>query len=134
MLLNFHSRLTRVGKCDPESVFLADRDYSRQSRGTNQFMPPGRTIVLRDNAGLVVFGWVWQQYRDDGQKGYNCSIFRNNPAAAVRKSFLRPKVVGKCFRAAGYKLRLNKNGKPHTTKEGLWLFIKRSANRERGEG
>src|SRR5690242_4973937 len=56
---------------------LANRHYSRQTVGRNQFMPPGRTIVIRDAAGLTVFGWLWQQYRDDQEVGYNCSIFRN---------------------------------------------------------
>jgi hypothetical protein len=77
MMLDFTGGLIRVGKFDAESVLLADRHYSRQKIGTNQFMPPGRTMVLRDAAGLVVFGWLWQEKRDDKQDGYNCSIFRN---------------------------------------------------------
>lgn len=77
MMFDFTGGLVRVGKFDVESVLLADRHYSRQKVGTNQFMPPGRTIVLRDAAGLVVFGWLWQEKRDDKQDGYNCSIFRN---------------------------------------------------------
>lgn len=76
-LLKFSDELVRVGKFDPESVLLADRHYSRQKRGTNQFMPPGRTMILRSAEGDVVFGWLWQNKRDDGQIGYNCSIFRN---------------------------------------------------------
>ena len=67
----------RVGKCDAESAILADRHYSRQSVGSPQFMPPGKTIVLRNSEGTVVFGWLWQDKRDDGQRGFNCSIFRN---------------------------------------------------------
>ncbi len=77
MLLVFHDGLVRVGKFDIESALLADKHYSRQKVGTNQFMPPGRTIVLRSSAGDVVFGWLWQEKRDDKQEGYNCSIFRN---------------------------------------------------------
>ena len=77
MLLPFSEGLTRVGKGDLESCLLADAHYSRQSPGANQFMPPGRTIVLRDSQGTVVFGWLWQDKRDDGQRGFNCSIFRN---------------------------------------------------------
>lgn len=77
MLLNFTDELVRIGKCDFECCQLADRHYSRQKPGTNQFMPPGKTMVLRSAAGDVVFGWLWQQKRDDGQVGYNCSIFRN---------------------------------------------------------
>jgi hypothetical protein len=77
MLLKFSDELVRVGKFDLEACLLADKHYSRQKPGTNQFMPPGRTIVLRSAEGDVVFGWLWQLKRDDGQAGYNCSIFRN---------------------------------------------------------
>lgn len=156
MLLPFTDGLVRVGKFDCESAFLADRHYSRQSIGTNQFMPPGRTIVLRNTEGSIVFGWLWQNKRDDGQAGYNCSIFRNESArlssdvileaerfafevwgrnrtftyiypsklrAPIHK-YRKSKVPGKCFVAAGYKLRVHKNGKPHVSTNGLWLFIK----------
>jgi hypothetical protein len=77
LLLKFTDGLIRVGKFDLESALLADRHYSRQKVGTNQFMPPGRTMVLRNAEGTVVFGWLWQLKRDDGEDGYNCSIFRN---------------------------------------------------------
>lgn len=77
MLLKFSDELIRVGKFDLESCLLADRHYSRQKPGTNQFMPPGKTMILRSSEGDVVFGWLWQTKRDDGQLGYNCSIFRN---------------------------------------------------------
>jgi len=77
MLLPFSDRLVITDKFDDEAVRLADRHYSRQKPGTNQFMPPGKTMVIRDTEGTIVFGWLWQEYRDDGQSGYNCSIFRN---------------------------------------------------------
>jgi len=79
MLLPFNDELRVTGKFDPEMCLLADAHYSRQKPGTNQFLPPGRTLVLRDNLGLVLFGWLWQlpEYRDDGESGYCCSIFRN---------------------------------------------------------
>jgi hypothetical protein len=124
-LLQFDNELVRVGKFDYESVLLADRHYSRQKPGTNQFMPPGRTIVLRSDAGDVVFGWLWQHKRDDGQQGFNCSIFRNESARqsseiileaekiAVREwgqnrgfTYIDPNEVSKnpgyCFKCAGW--------------------------------
>lgn len=156
MMLAFTDGLVRVGKFDPESVMLADRHCSRQKIGTNQFMPPGQTIVLRNAEGTAVFGWLWQEKRDDNQSGYNCSIFRNesarlssdiiaeaeaaafsewgpsrlftyiNPLALKPPAhkFRKPKIAGKCFIAAGWKLRVRKNGKPHTSKSGLLLFVK----------
>ena len=156
MLLPFHDGLMQIGKFDPECVELADKHYSRQKVGTNQFMPPGRTIVLRNYEGTVVFGWLWQDKRDDGQQGYNCSIFRNESSrlssdvileaetyafsvwgpnrvftyidpSKLRKQehkYRHAKVPGKCFFAAGWKLRLKKNGKPHVSSNGLYLFVK----------
>lgn len=157
MLLPFTDSLVQVGKGDVEAVLLADRHYSRQKHGTNQFMPPGRTMVLRDSQGTVVFGWLWQEKRDDGQAGYNCSIFRNESSRRSSEIILeaeqavfiywgpnrlfsyvdptklrlptqkyrKPKIPGRCFFAAGWKIRLRKNGKPHTSTNGLYLFIKR---------
>ena len=128
MLLKFNDALIRVGKFDLESCLLADRHYSRQKPGTNQFMPPGKTMVLRSAEGDVVFGWLWQMIRDDGQLGYNCSIFRNESArrsseiileaetAAVTEwganrgfTYIDPGSVrhkrdpGRCFLRAGWK-------------------------------
>jgi len=156
-MLKFTDGLIRVNKFDPESAALADRHYSRQTVGSNQFMPPGRTMVLRNAEGTIVFGWLSQDKRDDHQIGYNCSIFRNESdrlssdvileaerAVAeawganrlftyVDPSALRPaahkyrkrKMPGRCFIAAGWKLRVHKDGRPHVSSSGLWLFVKR---------
>jgi hypothetical protein len=156
MLLPFTDGLSQVGKFDYESVLLADAHYSRQKAGTNQFMPPGRTLVLRNNEGTIVFGWLWQDKRDDGQRGYNCSIFRNvssrlssdvileaeqkvfaywginrlftyvdpNKLRIPTHSYRKPKIPGRCFIKAGWKLRVHKNGAPHISSNGLYLFVK----------
>src|SRR5579872_6895540 len=77
MRLPFSDSLVISTKFDSECARLADAHYSRQKFGSPQFMPPGKTIVIRDNEGLIVFGWLWQAYRDDNQEGFNCCIFRN---------------------------------------------------------
>jgi hypothetical protein len=77
MLLDFTGELVQVSKFDFESCLFADQHYSRQKPGTHQFMPPGKTLILRSAAGDVLFGWLWQKIRADGQAGYNCSLFRN---------------------------------------------------------
>jgi hypothetical protein len=155
-MLPFTTGLVRVGKFDLESALLADKHYSRQTVGSNQFMPPGKTMVLRNTEGTIVFGWLSQEIRDDCQEGYNCSIFRNeslrrsseiileaeakvnqqwgparmftyvDPAALRRPGhkYRKPKIPGRCFFAAGWKLRVHKNGAPHTSSNGLWLFVK----------
>ena len=64
---------------DRELCELADRHYSRGLIGSSQFMPPGRTLVLRDTSGEIVFGWLWclEGLRYDKQDGFCCTIFRN---------------------------------------------------------
>lgn len=72
----------RVTKFDPVACALADRHYSRRKPGSNQFMPPGQTIVLLANDNLAVFGW-WRPHPASGFKamngldGWTCTIFRN---------------------------------------------------------
>jgi len=136
MLLAFDQKLHVATKFDPELVLLADRHYSRQKIGSYQFLPPGRTLVIRDNAGLVVFGWLHQQYRDDNEEGYNCAIFRNESARRssdvilecealvvsrwgkgraftyINPAKIRSTNPGYCFKQAGWRfVRQNPDGK-----------------------
>lgn len=72
------SSLLAVPRVDFDARVLADRHYSRQSPGAREFMPPGSTLVLRDHAGRLVFGWVLNTVpRFDGELGVCCTIFRN---------------------------------------------------------
>jgi len=131
-------------KFDHEMARLADMHYSRRVHGDRQFMPPGRTIVIRDQLGLLVFGWSSQVYRWDGETGYNCSIFRNESGRlssevileceeiAVRKwgpdrffTYIDPSKIrstnpGYCFKQAGWRF-------VRTNREGKHLLEKRSA-------
>ena len=76
--MNFGVGLVKTSRFDQVPRLLADRHYSRTSVGNPQFVGPGRVIVLRDAAGLVVFAWRWQlKDRPDGRIGYECAIFRN---------------------------------------------------------
>lgn len=76
MMLPF-SDLIESGRFDRELCALADRHYSRQTPGAPQFCPPGELIMLRDSRAEFVFAWLNQKYRMDEQRGYYCSIFRN---------------------------------------------------------
>lgn len=130
------SALIVTTKFDIEMSKLADRHYPRRVHGDRQFMPPGKTIVIRDGLGLIVFGWSWQQFRWDGESGYNCSIFRNESgrlsseiileceAIAVTRwgvnrmfTYVDPGEVrspnpGYCFKVVGWKfVRENQRGK-----------------------
>ena len=98
--------------------------------------------------------WPDDEKRMDGQTGYNCAIFRNESPRKAHEiileaerlafekwgpnrlySYIDPnktrvikrrgvRIVGFCYRLAGWKPRLYKNGRPHLSKSGLWLFIK----------
>jgi hypothetical protein len=87
-LLPLSDELLRTTPFDAECAALADRHYSRQTPGSNQFMGNGKKIVLRDNDGSVVFGWLWSEFRNDGERGYNCAIFRNESDRVASETIL----------------------------------------------
>lgn len=70
----------RVTKFDGRGVTLADRHYSRRTPGSDQFMPPGQTVVLVSPD--AVFGW-WRPHPRanitpmNGLDGWTCTIFHN---------------------------------------------------------
>jgi len=74
---------TKTTKFDPRAASLADRHYTRQTVGSPQFMPSGRTIVLLTEDGLAVWGTSWQVgdgvlwATHDWPRAWICSIFRN---------------------------------------------------------
>lgn len=145
MLLPFSEDLVITSRFDPETARLADLHYSRQKVGTPQFMPPGSVKVIRDTHGLLVFGWLWQEHRDDKQEGYCCSIFRNESPRLSSDVILECERIifgiwgpnrtftyvdpdeiqspnpGYCFKCAGYK---------HVgySKSGLHLLAKEHRN------
>jgi hypothetical protein len=73
---------TQVDKWDSRAVAMADRHYSRRTKGSTQFMPPGETLVLMSRAEDAVFGW-WRPHPSSaiklwsGLDGWTCTIFRN---------------------------------------------------------
>lgn len=72
----------QVEKFAPAAVRLADKHYSRRTQGSNQFMPPGQTLVLLTPDSLAVFGWWRPDPRAgivpmNGLDGWTCTIFRN---------------------------------------------------------
>jgi len=57
----------------------------------------------------------------DPNKTQTITALRNYPKWGIRKG---ERIVGFCYLKAGWKPRLHKNGKPHLSKAGQWLFIK----------
>jgi hypothetical protein len=81
---------TRTTKFDRDCATVADRHYSRRTVGSNQFMPPGQTVVLKTSG--AIWGW-WRPHPDagfealNGMDGWTCTIFRNE-SSGVRSSQL----------------------------------------------
>lgn len=144
MLLPLSDGLMRTSPFDSECAELADRHYSRRTIGAKQFAYNGRKLVLRDQAGLVLFVWMFPDptLRMDGQTGYNNAIFRNEStrrsseiileaeALAVEKwgpnrayTYIDPREVvsanpGYCFKCAGWtRIGYAKDGKHLLVKE-----------------
>ncbi len=64
---------------DPRARELADRHYSRNSKkiGHHLFVGPGERMVLVLPDYSALFVWKKEVYRQDGQAGVACSLFRN---------------------------------------------------------
>jgi hypothetical protein len=148
MLLPFTDSLVITGAADCEAALLADSHYSRQTIGARQFMPNGEKMVIRDAAGLMVFGWLFQKHRKDGQNGLNCSIFKNDSGRLsseiileceslavgrwglqrmftyVAPSKIRSANPGYCFKRAGWTIVRNEDGSIYVSPKGNILLEK----------
>lgn len=65
-------------RADPHGRQLADRHYNRQNIGADQFVPPGRCLVLVAEGALWVTSWPLPEYVQHAWPGaWICSAFRN---------------------------------------------------------
>lgn len=68
-------------RADPEARKIADRHYNRQKPGTDQFVPPGRCLVMvseHDGPALWVTSYPYAEYvQHDWAGAWICSAFRN---------------------------------------------------------
>jgi hypothetical protein len=65
-------------RCDPRARDLADRHYNRQSVGADNFVPPGRCLVLWTPGAFWVTSWPFAEYVRHAWAGaWMCSAFRN---------------------------------------------------------
>lgn len=65
---------------EPATRRIADRHYNRQKIGSDQFVPPGRCLVLRtpDADAFWVTSWPFAEYVKHAWAGaWVCSAFRN---------------------------------------------------------
>jgi hypothetical protein len=121
---------------NPEARKLADNHYSRKTKGATFFCGPGEKLVLITPDKRALFVWRRNKYRQDGQKGVECSLFRNEGTylssklikqavkmarekwvAARLFTYVNPSAIkstdpGHCFKRAGWrKIGTNHNGK-----------------------
>lgn len=87
-------RWLEVGKCDARAASVADRHYSRQTRGDQQFLPPGETLALlhEDPDGRAVWG-VCHNLSPRGGRRWRCTIFRNESRALSSELIRRATVL-----------------------------------------
>lgn len=66
-------------RADPVARRIADNHYNRQKVGADQFVPPGRCVVLViDAAALWITSWPFAEYVKHAWAGaWVCSAFRN---------------------------------------------------------
>ena len=94
-------------RASPSSCAIADRHYNRQKVGSPQFVPPGRCLVLIDDAvpALWVTSWPFAEYvKHEWAGAWVNSCFRNEgdgtasdmirAAVAVTRSQWTPPLLG----------------------------------------
>lgn len=64
---------------DPVALRLFQRHYSCSNLNpkNGQFVAPGEKMILLGGDAKALFVWNKQLFRQDGQQGINCSVFRN---------------------------------------------------------
>jgi hypothetical protein len=126
-----------IHQAHPDGRKLADNHYSRKTKGATQFVGPGEKLVLITQDKKALFAWRKNIYRQDGQKGIECSIFRNEgcmlSSMLIKKAvklarekwgsatrfftYVNPSAIkstnpGYCFLKAGWKKKgTNKDGR-----------------------
>jgi hypothetical protein len=77
------------GRSDPAARALADRHYSRKTKGAPWIGPPGKVLVLVTPCERAVWlsHWPRPELAMDGLDAWRCSLFRNE-APELRSSVL----------------------------------------------
>jgi len=87
-------------RADPTARALADRHYNRQSIGADQFVPPGRCVVLViPKVAFWVTSWPFAEYVKHAWAGaWVCSAFRNErPDLHVSSSLIHEALAATRF-------------------------------------
>ena len=118
-----------ASSADPVLARMYERHYSCRTSGRRRnirFVGPGECMVLRTVRWDALWAWRLERYRQDGQHGVCCAIFRNEgpelSSTLIREAvawarqrwpgerlftFVRPDAVsrnpGYCFKVAGWR-------------------------------
>lgn len=85
-------------RADPHGRDIADRHYNRQSIGADQFVPPGRCLVLTMPRALWITSWPFAEYVKHRWPGaWVCSAFRNE-GAGLSSELIRDAVAATRWR------------------------------------
>ena len=85
-------------RCAPGPRAIADRHYNRQSIGADNFVPPGRCLVLSHPSAFWVTSWPFAEYVKHAWAGaWVCSAFRNE-GAGLSSELIREAVAATRWR------------------------------------
>ncbi len=67
---------------NPSALAIFRRHYSCKNRRPKleQFIGPGEKMALLSADALALFAWRKERFRFDGQRGCECTVFRNEGA------------------------------------------------------
>lgn len=98
-------------RADPRALPLANRHYSRQTPESDQFVKPGRCLVLWQPKALWVTSWPYKEHTKHEWAGaWECPLFRNEGAG------LSSRLITEAVRATRWRY-----GDP--PKEGFVTFV-----------
>lgn len=81
-------------KFDREVRPLADRHYNRRKVGSPQFVPPGRSLVLKMPGAFWITSWPFAQFVRHAWPGaWVCSAFRNESSGVLSSELIREAVA-----------------------------------------
>lgn len=81
-------------RADPVARVIADRHYNRQKPGTDQFVPPGRCLVLLTDSALWITSWPFAEYVQHAWPGaWVNSCFRREGGPDLASDLIRAAVA-----------------------------------------
>jgi hypothetical protein len=86
----------RSWRADPRVRQIADRHYSRQKIGAEQFVAPGRCLVLvteRADAAWITSWPIAQYVHHEWAGAWTCALFRNETKTLLSSELIRDAVL-----------------------------------------